>query len=153
MDIREVLAAMNEDDKRLWQQHRTEMRRSYLTAHNSALGLSAWDMYDDAFLDLIDIKLAYVFDRAGRLVAHKELIGGDADKIEAKIEEQGASLSVNAPVIMAPVAETAVAPTAKELVDGVARLLAVPSAATASMMPAANSQPVWPTEPKEIVAK
>lgn len=141
MDIREVLASMNEDDVKLWQQHRTEMRRSYMTAHNSALGLAAWDMYDDAFLDLIDIKLVYIFDRAGRIAAHKPLVNEGTDtKIEAKIIEQGDTVKTSTAI-----------PTAKELVQAISSLAGKtiqPSTATTSMQ--ANN---WPSEPKEIVAK
>ncbi len=143
MDIREVLAAMSEDDVKLWQQHRTEMRRSYMTAHNSALGLAAWDMYDDAFLDLIDIKLVYIFDRAGRIAAHKPLVNeGAADKIETAIIKQSEKVAGNIP-------------SAKELLSSAQALTAasnqIASAATTSMQ--ANNWPSTAVDPKEIVAK
>lgn len=93
MDIREIIAALNEDDVKLWQQHRTEMRRSYMTAFNAVLGITSWDCNDDAFMDLIDIKLALVFDRTGRLTATKEIIGENrGQKIEKKIISDGESL-------------------------------------------------------------
>lgn len=86
-DIREVLNALDDTDKRLWSQHRTEMRRSYMNAHNSVLGIAAWDHNDDAFIDLIDIKLALLFDKSGRFAAVKEIIhAGDGDKIIEHIE-------------------------------------------------------------------
>jgi hypothetical protein len=93
MDIREIIAALNEDDVKLWQQHRTEMRRSYMTAFNAVLGIQKWDCNDDAFMDLIDIKLALVFDRTGRLTATKEIIGeNQGQKIEKKILKDGEGL-------------------------------------------------------------
>lgn len=82
-DIREVLAALDDQDKRLWSQHRTEMRRSYMAAHNSVIGVAAWDAGDDAFIDLIDIKLALIFDKSGRFNAVKEV----ADKDDAEVIE------------------------------------------------------------------
>lgn len=87
-DIREVLAALDDNDKLLWSQHRTEMRRSYMAAHNSVLGIAAWDAHDDAFIDLIDIKLALLFDKSGRFSATKDLIGTDGAKIEQTILAQ-----------------------------------------------------------------
>lgn len=93
-DIREVLNALDEQDKRLWSQHRTEMRRSYMNAHNSVLGIEAWDHNDDAFIDLIDIKLALLFDKSGRFSAVKEVIhASDGAKIEAKIEQDSKNLA------------------------------------------------------------
>src|SRR5712671_6235020 len=71
-DIREIINSLDEQDKTMLNQHRTEMRRSYLTAHNSIIGVHAWDAYDDAFMDIIDLKLAIIFDRAGRFKAIKD---------------------------------------------------------------------------------
>lgn len=97
-DIREVLAALDETDKRLWSQHRTEMRKSYMTAHNSVLGISAWDHNDDAFIDLIDIKLALLFDKSGRFAAIKEIINPkDGDKTETKIIQDGKNIATLEP--------------------------------------------------------
>lgn len=88
-DIREVLAALDDADKRLWSQHRTEMRKSYMNAHNSVLGIAAWDHNDDAFIDLIDIKLALLFDKSGRFAAVKEVIhASDGNTIEKNILNQ-----------------------------------------------------------------
>lgn len=88
-DIREVLNALDETDKRLWSQHRTEMRKSYMNAHNSVLGIASWDHNDDAFVDLIDIKLALLFDKSGRFAAVKEVIhADDSKKIENDILKQ-----------------------------------------------------------------
>src|SRR6267142_5421911 len=77
-DIREIINSLDEQDKQMFNQHRTEMRRSYLTAHNSIIGVHAWDAYDDAFMDIIDLKLAILFDRAGRFEAVKDKTIDDA---------------------------------------------------------------------------
>lgn len=86
-DIREIINSLDEQDKLLWNQHRTEMRRSYLTAHNSVIGVHTWDVYDDAFMDIIDLKLAILFDRAGRFAASKKLIidHDEIDRVENEI--------------------------------------------------------------------
>ena len=82
MDIREILKALDEKDQRLWSECRTAMRKVYLTAHNKVLGLADYEAQDDAFMDLIDIKLALLFDRGGRVNSSKTITGDDADKIE-----------------------------------------------------------------------
>jgi hypothetical protein len=94
-DIRIVLAALDEEDKRLWSQHRTEMRRSYMAAHSAVIGVAAWDANDDAFIDLVDIKLALLFDRSGRFAATKEIVSReDANKIEETIFEKSDGLKI-----------------------------------------------------------
>lgn len=85
-DIREILKALSSEDRTLWQQCRNNMRSVYLNAHNSTVGMPAWNHDDDAFLDFIDIKLATLFDRAGRLDAIKEIIG-DSKTIENDLEK------------------------------------------------------------------
>ena len=87
-DIRVILEALSPEDKVLWSQHRTEMRRSYITAHSSILGTSAWDAHDDAFVDLIDIKLSFLFDRAGLLNTTKDIVGNEHKSIEENILKQ-----------------------------------------------------------------
>lgn len=95
MDIREILAALDPADRILWSQHRTEMRRSYLNAHNTTVGMAAWNDTDDALLDLLDIKLALLFDRAGRFAAVKDVIGKeDAKSIEEVINLKGDGLKI-----------------------------------------------------------
>ena len=84
-DIREILNALSIDDRALWSEQRTIMRRSYLNAHNETVGMANWSHEDDAFLDLIDIRLALLFDRAGRLNSVKEIIG-NGDKIEEDLK-------------------------------------------------------------------
>lgn len=90
-DIREIMKALDPIDKKLWLQHRTEMRRSYISAHANVIGIPAWDENDDAFLDLIDIKLALLFDRNGYLnsrVGKTVVDQHDGDDIEAAIHAE-----------------------------------------------------------------
>lgn len=92
MDIREILKALAPEDKLLWSQFRTEMRRTYINAHSSTMGAQQWADSDDAFLDLIDIKLATLFDRCGKVNATKDIIGKeDIAEAEKKIEEASAT--------------------------------------------------------------
>lgn len=93
-DIREVLNALDEQDRVLWRQHRTEMRRSYMAAHNTVNGVINWSDKDDAFIDLIDIQLALLFDRAGRFAATKDIIGSDSDRIMTQIENDAKGLKL-----------------------------------------------------------
>lgn len=81
-DIREILAALSDDDRAMYTQHRNEMRRSYMVAHNETVGMDKWAENDDQFLDYIDIMLALLYDRSGRLNATKEILGDDKSKIE-----------------------------------------------------------------------
>jgi hypothetical protein len=85
-DIREILNALDVDDRALWSEHRTIMRRSFLNAHNETVGMGKWSHEDDAFLDLIDIRLALLFDRAGRLNATHDIVG-DGAEIEQNIKD------------------------------------------------------------------
>ena len=93
MDIREILKALDEKDQRLWSECRTAMRKVYLTAHNKVLGLADYEAQDDAFMDLIDIKLALLFDRGGRVNTSKTITGDDADKIEKDLYNKDQELS------------------------------------------------------------
>jgi hypothetical protein len=85
-DIREILAALSTEDRAMYTQHRNEMRKSYLLAHNQTIGMDKWDSFDDQFLDYVDITLALLYDRAGRLVATKNIVGDDKAKIEQDID-------------------------------------------------------------------
>lgn len=85
-DIREILAALSDEDRAMYTQHRNEMRRSYLIAHTETIGLDKWAAEDDRFLDYIDISLALLYDRSGRLTAPKDIIGEDNVAIEQKID-------------------------------------------------------------------
>jgi len=68
-DLREILNALDEADKQLWLENRARIRAAYLTAHQQVLGVTNWHHDDDNFMDLIDIKLAILFDAAGRIAA------------------------------------------------------------------------------------
>jgi hypothetical protein len=91
-DIREILNALSPDDRAMYTQHRNEMRRSYLLAHTETIGMDKWGNEDDRLLDYIDISLALLYDRAGRLVASKEIIGDDKANIEMAIDTADANL-------------------------------------------------------------
>lgn len=92
MDIREILNALSTDDRAMWSEARTNMRRAFLHAHNETVGIAHWEATDDAFCDLLDIQLALLFDRAGRMNMVKDIIGKeDANKITTKIEESAAT--------------------------------------------------------------
>lgn len=64
-DIREVLKGLSPDDRAMYMEARNVMRRAYLAAHAKVLPIDKFEIEDDQFLDLIDIKLAILFDRAG----------------------------------------------------------------------------------------
>jgi hypothetical protein len=74
MDLRELIAAMTADDKKLFDECRTGMRRAYLIAHAKTMKAINWEIEDDAFMDMIDIKLATLFDRDGRIEATKTIV-------------------------------------------------------------------------------
>lgn len=84
-DIREILSALSTDDQAIWNEHRTCMRKCYLEAVVATIGVHKFEQQDDSFMDLIDIRLALLFDRAGMLQASKEIGLKDGDKIEADI--------------------------------------------------------------------
>ena len=83
-DIREVLKGLSNDDRALYMEARNVMRRSYLAAHAKVLPIEKFDIEDDQFLDLIDIKLAMLFDRGG-VFSHAE---GSIDNEQTKQTEQ-----------------------------------------------------------------
>ena len=64
-DIRDVLKGLSPDDRALYTEVRTVMRRAYLSAHAKVLPIERYEQEDDSFLDMIDIKIAMLFDRAG----------------------------------------------------------------------------------------
>lgn len=71
-DIRDILRGLDEQHQTLYSQVRTEMRRAYMGAHTATNGVARWNEEDDAFLDLIDIKIAKLFDRAGFFDAYAD---------------------------------------------------------------------------------
>lgn len=64
-DIRDVLKGLDVEDRALYSETRTAMRKAYLNAHSKILTVEKYDASDDQFLDLIDIKIAQLFDRSG----------------------------------------------------------------------------------------
>ncbi len=64
-DIRDILKGLSADDRALYTEARTVMRRAYLSAHAKVLPIEQYEQSDDQFLDMIDIKIAQLFDRAG----------------------------------------------------------------------------------------
>jgi len=87
-DVRDIVARLNPEDLAVWNEHRTCMRRCYLAAVNATIKIEAFKQEDDSFLDLIDIRLALLFDRAGWLPSGLENITGKetADKIEEELK-------------------------------------------------------------------
>jgi hypothetical protein len=79
-----------------------------MTAHNSVIGVAAWNAHDDAFLDLIDIKLALIFDNAGRFAAVNEVANkADGAQTEAAILKADDQLKVAKPTETASVVPVA----------------------------------------------
>lgn len=107
LDVREILKALDPQDRVLWSQHRVEMRRSYLNAHNTTVGIVKWDMQDDMLLDLIDIKLALLFDRAGRFDSVKGVAGAsDSTEVEGELHRMVDKLKSNVSNQITPKAAT-----------------------------------------------
>jgi hypothetical protein len=105
-DIREILQALSPEDKTLWQQCRNNMRSVYLNAHNSTVGMAGWSVEDDAFLDLVDIKLAILFDRSGRLSAIKDIIGKqEAEAITKDLHKAEDEMKAKANVVATSASE------------------------------------------------
>lgn len=92
-DIRAILESMSLEHRALYSQFRTEMRKVYLSAHNQTVGLADWEQQDDFFMDLIDIKLMLLFDRAGALNSTKDLGKEEGAEIEKAIINQADTLS------------------------------------------------------------
>lgn len=90
MDIRTLFEALSPEDGVLYQKIRTDIRKVYLNAHTNIVHIENWDVTDDAFMDLLDIKIAVLFDRAGAIEGIKSVIDKNEEKaIEDKIEADG----------------------------------------------------------------
>ena len=86
-DIREIMNALSPDDRAMYAEARSNMRRAFLDAHNSTVGIANWEQQDDSLLDLIDIRLALLFDRSGRLNAVTDVIGvKDGEKLQEHLD-------------------------------------------------------------------
>ena len=91
-DIREVLKGLSPDDRAIYTEVRTAMRRAYLAAHAAKLPIDKYNETDDAFLDLIDIKIIMLFDRAGVFDHSKGIIeAGDAKATETSVHVEAQS--------------------------------------------------------------
>jgi len=94
-DIREVLNALEEKDRVLYSYLRTEMVSVYLKSIHETLGVTNFNQEDHAFMDLIDIKLAILFDRAGKFNMAKGSIDEEAaNAIEQQIVEAASGLKL-----------------------------------------------------------
>lgn len=87
MDVREILAALDPDDKVLWERARNAMRKIYMSTHNQTVGIDKWEPKDDSRLDMIDIMIAQLFDRGHRFETTKQLINNPKEIEQAIIEE------------------------------------------------------------------
>lgn len=106
-DVRDVVARLSDEDKAVFCEHRTCMRKCYLAAVNATIGVAKFEQQDDSFLDLIDIRLALLFDRAGWLPTALEEVTGkaEADAIEQEIIKSEDDLKIRAPAIKAEQSE------------------------------------------------
>ncbi len=94
MDIRTLFEALSPEDRVLYQKIRTDIRKVYLNAHTNIVSIEHWDVSDDAFMDLLDIKIAVLFDRAGAIEGVKSPINKNEEKaIEKSVEVQGNKLT------------------------------------------------------------
>lgn len=79
--------------------------------------MAGWSVEDDAFLDLVDIKLAILFDRSGRLSAIKDIIGKqEAEAIGKSIE--AAEDKIKGKIMIEPSAATKLMVAQDEMVKG-----------------------------------
>lgn len=90
-DIKDILDALDKDDRKLYAQTRTRMRTAYLMALSDIVGMHDHNESDDEVLDWIDVKIAIMFDRAGRF-DNSITILPDVSKLEQEIVEQGKAL-------------------------------------------------------------
>lgn len=88
-DIREILKALSPEDKTIWETSRTKMRATFIGVHGATVGSENWTAYDDAFLDLIDIRLALLFEQSGKIAFNgKEIVSPkDAEPIEEAVKQ------------------------------------------------------------------
>lgn len=91
-DIRDVLKGLSDEDRALYQETRTNMRRAYLAAHARVLPIDKYDENDDHFLDIIDLRIAILFDRAG-VFDHSQghIDQAKVNEIEKSVEGQFAN--------------------------------------------------------------
>jgi hypothetical protein len=95
-DIRDVLKGLSPEFAAIYTEVRTTMRRAYLYAHSKTLPIEQYTEHDDQFLDLIDIKVAQLFDRSGSFDHSKGNLDTDKAKtIESGIQSQASKMLTN----------------------------------------------------------
>lgn len=88
-DIRDILKGLDKEHRAVYTETRTAMRRAYLYAHSKILPIEQYEEDDDYFLDLIDIKIAQLFDRSGSFNHTEGNLGTEkAQAIEDDINEK-----------------------------------------------------------------
>lgn len=91
-DIRDILKGLSPEFAAIYAETRTNMRRAYLYAHSKLLPIEQYEIADDAFLDLMDIKIAELFDRSGSFNhAEGHLNTERAKEIETAIKDSSKS--------------------------------------------------------------
>lgn len=65
MDITHTLSNMREADQKKFLAIRNSMRKTYLMAVQSTIGMASYSSEEDSFLDAIDIKCEMLAARAG----------------------------------------------------------------------------------------
>lgn len=95
-DIRDVLKGLSPEFAAIYTEVRTTMRRAYLYAHSKTLPIEQYEEQDDQFLDLIDIKVAQLFDRSGSFDHSKGNLDTDKAKVlEGTIQSAGSKMLTN----------------------------------------------------------
>lgn len=79
-NIRDILQALNEQDRRLFLKTRAAMRREYIRATIELVGADAYAETDDLFLDVIDNRVCELFKRAGRDIPSQNFAGAPSIK-------------------------------------------------------------------------
>lgn len=104
-DIRDILKGLDPEHRAIYTECRTTMRRAYLSALAKVLPIEQYNGDDDYFLDLIDIKIAQMFDRAGFFDHSEGKLGDDKAKVIGQDIEQSAKLEEKQVVNHEPIAE------------------------------------------------
>lgn len=95
-DIRDVLKGLSPEFTAIYTEVRTAMRRAYLYAHSKTLPIEQYNEADDQFLDLIDIKVAQLFDRSGSFDHVKGSLDTDKAKtVETSIQSDASKMLTN----------------------------------------------------------
>lgn len=96
-DIRDLLKGLTPEFAAIYTEVRTTMRRAYLYAHSKTLPIEEYNEADDQFLDLIDIKIAQLFDRSGSFDHSKGNLNTEqAKELETDIQNAANSIQSDA---------------------------------------------------------